>query len=537
VVAWLTPLNRYDVIIIGGGFAGVTAAVDLAARRRVLLLEASSQLGGRCRSARVDYCKSRVDLGAHYFGVGHTRVSDLVRRLGLWDQVIDYIPSFGPDPIAVCDFSARRVVTRVSETYFNVQGIDARAPWAEQARFLTGLLIVTMLCNAVDGRHPHASLFARKLDAVTYGEFVDRLQLPSWFADLMRAGVEGVWSQSSERMSLLYFLWYLKNNGGFDQIFNDQTGGPQQFALRCGLQGLIEALAATFPGDTLLDKPVRAIRVVEDGVEVETRDGSIYRAADVIVAVTPRAAAQIRYEPELPTARQLLHAQRAGYAIKAVLFYEQPWWHASAETGGQMYAYLSRPGSDGIDWILASSPGDGDYYALTVFVMPDLVDRHEGEGEEAVRRAIADAVVELVRDPRARDFWKMELCDWRKEPFVQGGPNTTFGPDVLTRTESVFNLPDFGRLYFASSEYATSFTGYVEGAVAAGKHAARQILQGADTEPEGEGIAWPALLAQLAVLPACLAAVQALRVVDRMRGWGRAAPGAMGGTASPSVQT
>jgi monoamine oxidase len=514
-------MNRYDVIVIGGGFAGVTAAVELAAHRRVLLLEASPELGGRCRSARVDYCASRVDLGAHYFGVAHTRVREMVRRLGLSDQVIDYIPSFGPDPIAVCDFPARRVVTRVSDTYFSVQGIDARAPWAEQARFLTGLLIVTILCNAIDGKHPHTSLFARKLDAMTYAELVDLLELPSWFSDLMRAGAEGVWSQSSERMSLLYFLWYLKNNGGFAQIFNDQADGPQQFGLRCGLQGLIEALAATFPGDTLLDRPVRAIRVVEDGVEVETCDGATYHAADVVVAVTPRAAGRLTYEPELPAARRLLHAQRGGYAIKAVMFYERPWWHDAAEVGGQAYAYLSRPGSDGIDWILASSPADGGYHALTVFVMPDLVDRHEDEGEEAVRRAIADAVVELTHDPRARDFWKMELCDWRKEPFILGGPNTTFGPDVLTRTESVFNRPDFGRLYFASTEYATSFTGYVEGAVAAGKHVARQILHGPETEPEGEGIAWPALVAQLAVLPACLAAVQALRVVDVLRGWAR----------------
>src|SRR5262249_4337113 len=161
----------------------------------------------------------------------------------------------------------------------------------------------------------------------------------------------------------------------------------------------------------------RAIRVIEDGVEIETEGGAKYLASDVVVAVTPLAASQIRYEPELPAARRLLHEQRAGHAIKAVMFYERPWWHESSETGGHMYAYLSRPGAEGIDWILASSPTDGAYHALTVFVMPELVDRHGGEGPEGVRRAIADSVVDLVRDPRARDYWKMELCDWRKEPW------------------------------------------------------------------------------------------------------------------------
>jgi monoamine oxidase len=465
----------------------------------------------------VGYCDSRVDLGAHYFGKGHRRVLALVEALGLSDQVMDYVPSFGPDPIAVCDFAARRVVTKVSETYFNIQGIDARAPWAEQARFLVGLLVVDLLTNAVDGRHPERSLFAEKLDAHTYSELIDWLELPSWFADLMRAGVEGVWSQSSRSMSLLYFLWYLKNNGGFSQIFNDQEGGPQQYGLRCGLEGLVEAYAKTFRGDVRLSSPVRDVRVVEDGVVVTTSDGVEHAAGDAVIAVTPRAASKIRFTPELPEERRLLHEQRGGYAIKAVVFYERPWWHAAAETGGQMYAYLSAPGHEGIDWILASSPADGSYYALTVFVMPDLVDKHGDAGREALEAAIADAIVTLVKDPRARDFSHMELCDWRKEPFTLGGPNTTFGLHVLTRAGAVLNRPDFGRLYFASSEYATSYTGYVEGAIAAGEHVARQIAARREVEPPGRGIAWPLLALEVAALPACAAAIQALRVVDAVR--------------------
>lgn len=41
--------DRYDVIVIGAGFAGLTAARDLAARENldVLLLEARDRIGGR----------------------------------------------------------------------------------------------------------------------------------------------------------------------------------------------------------------------------------------------------------------------------------------------------------------------------------------------------------------------------------------------------------------------------------------------------------------------------------------------------------
>ena len=73
----------YDAIVIGGGFAGLSAAVDLSGRgARVLLLEARPNLGGRATSFNDPQTGERVDNGQHVlFGCYHTAFAFL-RTIG-----------------------------------------------------------------------------------------------------------------------------------------------------------------------------------------------------------------------------------------------------------------------------------------------------------------------------------------------------------------------------------------------------------------------------------------------------------------------
>ena len=58
------PLPQRPVVVVGGGWAGLTAAVELCAGGLpVVLLEAARQLGGRARSLR--FGTTVVDNGQH----------------------------------------------------------------------------------------------------------------------------------------------------------------------------------------------------------------------------------------------------------------------------------------------------------------------------------------------------------------------------------------------------------------------------------------------------------------------------------------
>ena len=80
------PRVRHDVVIVGAGLAGLTAANALGGRD-VLLLEAEDRVGGRIRSEpREPYW---LNEGAHLFGGPDTPVGALIERYGLDARSVD----------------------------------------------------------------------------------------------------------------------------------------------------------------------------------------------------------------------------------------------------------------------------------------------------------------------------------------------------------------------------------------------------------------------------------------------------------------
>ncbi|QCF27222.1 hydroxysqualene dehydroxylase HpnE [Hydrocarboniclastica marina] len=78
-----------DVIIVGGGIAGLTSAVGLSQRGlKVTLLERSDRLGGRARTCEDDTTGQRVDIGPHIMVSQYRNMMRLLRELGTIDQVV-----------------------------------------------------------------------------------------------------------------------------------------------------------------------------------------------------------------------------------------------------------------------------------------------------------------------------------------------------------------------------------------------------------------------------------------------------------------
>ena len=76
-------MPHYDAIVIGGGFAGLSAAVDLTTRgARVLVLEARPRLGGRATSYRDPATGELVDNGQHVLFGCYRETFRFLRTIG-----------------------------------------------------------------------------------------------------------------------------------------------------------------------------------------------------------------------------------------------------------------------------------------------------------------------------------------------------------------------------------------------------------------------------------------------------------------------
>lgn len=86
----MEDLDTRLTAIVGGGFAGIACAVELARNgRRVVLLEAAKQLGGRARS--VDWHGLAIDNGQHLMIGAYHATLDLFRQLGT-DHLLERRP-------------------------------------------------------------------------------------------------------------------------------------------------------------------------------------------------------------------------------------------------------------------------------------------------------------------------------------------------------------------------------------------------------------------------------------------------------------
>jgi squalene-associated FAD-dependent desaturase len=439
-------MSGIRVVVVGGGLAGLAAAVRLAAGgARVTLLEARPRLGGATYSFRRDSLS--VDNGQHVLLRCYTEHRAFLRAIGS-EHLVEFQDRFDVPVLAADGRRARLHRAKALPAPLHLSSCLARysilSP-AERLRIVTAALRLKAL-DVDDAR----------LDDTSFG---------AW----LRAH-----GQSEASMSA---LWDLLIVAALNTRCDDASLQPAVKVFQTAL--LTRAQSADIgmplvPLSALHAEPAaKALRElgadifprtkataieVDDGALTVRADAGCFPADVVIVATGHTEAAEILPDGATPRTQRLRELGSAPI-INAHFVFDRvvtdlPF---AAAVGSPVQWTFDRSRIAGVD-------GPRQYLAVSLSAAEDLIDLPSA----AVRERLLPEFVRLfgrASDARLEDFF---VTRERRATFRQGPGSRSLRPPAAT---------DIPGLYLAGAWTDTGWPDTMEGAVRSGNEAARRALE------------------------------------------------------------
>lgn len=434
-----------DVVIVGAGLAGLTAADRLIqAGHNVIVVEGRDRVGGRILTTEV--AGVPVDAGATWVAPGHTAFRDLVDR---FDGEI--VPQFHQGK-GVISLGGRRTI----------ESLTSLTPWAmvDIARILNTLQkTVDGLPVSAPWEHPRAAEF----DALSLGEWLTAKRALKDTRKFLGMLCMVHWGAPVGDVSLLNVLRYIKNLGGIEHMMSVE-GGDQQDRISGTVHALVNRFAESLEAHVLLDAPVHSITTVGDHVTVAAGNHTI-NARYVVVTASPMHRSTINFTPALPEPYYgLARSWRLGALSKAFVAYDRPFWRDEGLSGEGM------SDNETVFLTFDVSPDANGPGILMVFCDARGFDAH---GEEERRHRVISHLAHMFGD-QAHNITDYTDFSWGNDPFAPGGPNPAVAPKAWT-TFGRFLREPVGLIHWAGTETADETSGTMNGAILSGQRAAREV--------------------------------------------------------------
>jgi monoamine oxidase len=437
-----------DVVVVGAGFAGLSAARDLMRRGYdVVVLEGRDRVGGR--SSTTTIAGVPVDLGGTFVGPTQDAVNALAAELGC-----QTVPTYSRGKNLIRwrgrVRSYRSTVPRLSI----LELLDvSRIQWRFERN-----------CRQVPVMEPWTAAAAHRLDEQSLESWLRSVHASASTRDLMAIVARVTWGCEPDEVSMLHAVRYVKAAGGLDRML-DVQGGAQQDRFPGGTQQIAIRMADELGACVRLNAVVRHIEQHADGAVTVTSDQGQTAGKAVIVAIPPAHRAGITFDPALPAEYEKL-AQHwpQGHLSKAYAAYETPFWRANGCSGEA----LSDEGPVFITFDV--SPGDQGPGVLLGFIDPRTFDALPAAQRRD--RALAGFAT-LFGDAALRPVDYVDHC-WGSEEFAPGGPTAAVPPGSWT-SYGQWLRKSVGSIHWAGTETADEWTGFLEGAVRSGQRAAAEV--------------------------------------------------------------
>ena len=435
----------YDVVVLGAGLAGLSAARDLArSGADVVVLEARNRAGGRVEQTSLADGRL-VQLGGEVVGPFHTAYTGLVAELGL-----TLVPSFPDLPGEETWVLADRTV------------IGAGIPWlseTDRASYDRVEEEFAALARTVNPDDPWSHPDADKLDRLSVGAWMRDRGATHGAVRARDLAMLSLAAESVERTSLLSDLRKEAAAGApgfynYDVWECQRVGeGSATVALR-----MAEELGHRIRYVT----PVRRVRVGGGpaGCEVIAAGGESFGASAVVCALPVGPLRDIRVEGVSAERLRSLDRQRHALAAKVCFTYDRSFWEEQGQDGTAYFETAVLGGT----WVQRER-------VISTLVPPERLAAFLTTSHAELQRELTDEMATAF-GPRALDPQAVFFRRWAVDPWTLGYITSWRPGDVI----SVGPLhgthePPF---YVCGSDQWVA--GYMEGAVRTGRAAARAAL-------------------------------------------------------------
>jgi monoamine oxidase len=445
-----------DVVIVGAGLSGLTAARKLAASgRNVLVVEARDRVGGRTLNHSIGGGHI-VEVGGEFVGPTQDRILAAAKAVR-----VDTFPVYNQG-------SNVEIIGGQRSLYPASSGVPNDP---DTQKFLIDFLShLDPLAKQVGATAPWRAKRAKQLDQMTLADFTRSFTSPR-VRPIFEAVNNSVWGVDSDQLSLLFVASYVAAAGDAQHagsLFRliSTAGGAQERRFVGGSQIVAQRMAKALGKRVLLGTPATGLALTGRGVRL--RAGHlVIDARRAIIAIPPPLALELTRGLS-PRRTKLLAGMHMGHLIKSEAVYPTPFWRAQGLSGQGV-------SDEGIASIpFDNSPPDGSVGVLFAFTGGRAAARLAAMPAAARRRVVLQRFQQYVGDQALSPTQYIEH-DWRSEKWTRGCPTAIPRPGILSKYGDTLRAP-IGPVHFAGTETSDYWQGYMDGAVRAGERAAREVL-------------------------------------------------------------